>query len=120
MVIRFALAVVVLAGCVAGLLAPAGPVRANEVPLSAVCGNGVGGTFVGPYWTAYTGSTDCASKYLVCTYYVGGSPYYCPSPAWSAYLIEVDVYPAGSITGQHKVCNDTQTICSLLKSTSDS
>ena len=117
--IRLAIALVLLAGCLPGVSRPI-TAQANEESLSAVCGNGLGGTFVGPYWTAYTGSSSCASKYLVCTYYVTENPYFCAGPAWSAYNIEADVYPAGSITGQHKICNDTQTICSLLKSTSDS
>jgi hypothetical protein len=58
---------------------------------------------------------------MVCTFYVGGNAYSCPGPAWSAYNIEYsDFEGAGSIIGQHKICNDVQTICSLLGNTSDS
>jgi hypothetical protein len=90
---------VVAAMCVAAqMLFMTGQAAANEVPLSSLCGSGYGGTFVAPYWVAYTTSSACASKYMVCTFYVGGNAYSCPGPAWSAYNIEYsDFEGAGSI-----------------------
>lgn len=99
--------------------APFGSASADEKLMSAVCGSGYGGSFVDPYYTAYTTSSPCASKYLSCTIWLSGTPYTCGT-AWSANNIEVDLNPADSVVASHRICNDTQTICSLWAYTADS
>jgi hypothetical protein len=95
------------------------PALADEKPLSSLCGSGYGGSFVYPYYTAYTTSSPCASKYLACTVYSGSNQYSCGT-GWSAYDIVVDINPADSVAATHRICNDVQSICSLWTYTADS
>ena len=95
------------------------PVRAGEVMLSSLCGSGYGGTYVYPYYTAYTTSSSCYYKYLSCVLYIQGTPYGCGT-GWSIYDQHVDINPADSVSGSHRLCDDTWTFCSTWGYTSDS
>lgn len=112
-------AVVALAGMSLGERSPR-TARANEVIVSSVCGSGYGGSYVGPYYTAYTTSASCYIKFLEYTYYTTwgwgqGGDFYSPYNQ-NEYLPVSSI----SVAGQHRVCSEGPSLCSAFVGTSDS
>ena len=117
---RIVLATVLLMSALATSSLSPSTARANQVNVYGFQCQGPGGTWVDPYWDAYTFGGECYAKYLGCTYWINGNGHFCAG-GWSAYdwYILIDT-GAGSISGSHRLCNADYTICSLWGYTSDS
>ena len=103
------------------LALPSHVASAQEITVSALCGWGYAGAFNTPDDTAYTlkNAGPLCVTYLACTYYWQSTEYHC-NGGWSTGPQVDSIQYSATVSGVHRLCNETLTICSLWGYTSDS
>ena len=79
---------------------------------------GYGGTYLSPYYTAYSTSSTCYDKYLAGVHYSGGIQY-SHGLGWTSYNQNFEIF-GQSAASTHNLCTDTHSICNGWEGTSDS